>query len=107
MCIKDTTQFTNELENITCQKNDWLVTIDVKSLYTNLLYNESIQACLEALYKLEETNPQQPPSKILANLLEVVLKNNTFVFNDIFYKQLYGKAMGTKFAPAYENIFMG
>ena len=30
-----------------------------------------------------------------------MLKNNTFEFNDKYYKQLYGTAMGTKTAPSY------
>ena len=40
-------------------------------------------------------------------LLEIVLKNNTFEFDNKFYKQIQGTAMGTKLAPAYANIFMG
>ena len=35
-----------------------------------------------------------------------MLKNNFFVFDGKFYKQLQGTAMGTKLAPAYANIFM-
>ena len=82
-----------------------MVTIDVKSLYTNIPHNEEIKACLAAFISLERTNPQQPPAEILTNL-EIVLKNNTFEFNNKCYKQLYGTAMGTKLAPAYANTFM-
>ena len=54
-----------------------------------------------------ESNPDCPDISVLICLLEIVLKNNTFEFDNKFYKQLQGTAMGTKLAPAYVNIFMG
>ena len=44
---------------------------------------------------------------MLICLLEIVLKNNTFEFDNKFYKQLQGTAVETKLAPAYANLFMG
>jgi hypothetical protein len=35
----------------------------------------------------------------------VVLQNNVLEFNDNFYLQPQGIAMGTKMAPAYANTF--
>ena len=105
--LKDTNQFISEIEQLTIPPNATMVTIDVKSLYTNIPHNEGIKACLAAFISLERTNPQQPPAEILTNLLEIVLKNNTFEFDNKCYKQLYGTAMGTKLAPAYANTFMG
>ena len=32
---------------------------------------------------------------------------NNFVFNNVNYLQKMGKAMGTRAAPSYSNIFMG
>ena len=105
--IEDTTQLINELKEIHINASDWLVCIDVKSLYTNIPHNEGIRACYQALLLREESNPQQLPAEVLTELLEVVLKNNTFDFNDKQYKQLYGTAMGTVAAPFYANTFMG
>ena len=104
--LKDTYQFISEIEQLTIPLNSTIVTIDVKSLYTNIPHNEGIKACLAAFISLERTNPQQPPPEILTNLLEIVLKNNTFEFNNKCYKQLYGTAMETKLAPSYANTFM-
>lgn len=39
--------------------------------------------------------------------MNLVLKNNVFEFNEKFYLQTQGTAMGTKMAPAYANLFMG
>ena len=105
--LKDTNQFILEMEKLVIPPNSLLATIDVKSLYTNIPHDEGIKACSQAFIKLEKSNPQQPPAEILVNLLEIVLKNNTFEFNNQCFKQLYGIAMGTKLAPAYANTFMG
>ena len=40
-------------------------------------------------------------------MLSIVLKNNVIEFNDEFFLQKQGTAMGTKMAPAYANLFMG
>ena len=39
--------------------------------------------------------------------MNLILKNNVFEFNEQFYLQIQGTAMGTKMAPAYANLFMG
>ena len=42
----------------------------------------------------------------LVGLASLVLENNYFEFNDSFYRQKLGTAIGTKFAPVYANLFM-
>ena len=39
--------------------------------------------------------------------MSLVLKHNVFEFDEKFYLQIQGTAMGTKMAPAYANLFMG
>jgi len=43
----------------------------------------------------------------LVDLLTLVLKCNNFEFNGDHYLQVQCRAMGTKLAPSYANIFMG
>ena len=40
-------------------------------------------------------------------LIELVLQNNYFKFNDISYSQKTGTALGSSMAPAYASLFMG
>ena len=40
-------------------------------------------------------------------MAQFVLKNNLFEFNNDFFQQVSGTAIGTKFAPPYACIFMG
>ena len=84
-----------------------MVTVDVKSLYTNIPNDSGIDACYEAWLQQERTDPQHPPAEILRHLLEIILKLNTFEFNQKHYLQKFGTAMGSKLAPAYANTFMG
>jgi len=71
--LKDTNQLLKELSDIEIQPSDWLVTVDVKSLYTCIPHDEEIQACHKALLlQLQEQNdPQHPLAEILRCLLEL------------------------------------
>lgn len=107
--IKDTKHFLQKvITQPKVQKNTLLVSIDVKSLYTNIPHKEGIHACLHFIKKYKTTLPNfTPNNKILETLLTFVLDNNYFEFNERLYKQMFGTAMGTKMAPPYANLFLG
>ena len=102
---KDSTDTINKLKVIKneVKKNDVLVTMDVRALYTNIPNDEGIQAVREKL----NASPSRLPSRIITTFLTLILTLNNFTFNGINYLQTKGCAMGTKCAPAYANIFMG
>ena len=105
--LKNTTELINDFKNLQLEPETILVTVDVKSLYTCIPHTDGIDACREALYSTKEDNPNRPDADVLICLLEVVLRNSTFEFNNEYYKQIQGTAMGTKLALAYANLFMG
>ncbi len=82
-----------------------LVTLDVTSLYTNIPNTEGCFAATRALTK-SRPGAQHPTNQSLVNLTKLVLSKNAFAFNNEFYVQTGGTAMGTKMAPSYANIFM-
>lgn len=43
----------------------------------------------------------------IGRAIEFILKYNYFTFNNKFYLQTQGTAMGTKFAPSHANLLMG
>ena len=104
--IKDTTHFLKIIHGLgEMPKNTILATLDVKSLYTNIPHQEGIQYCLEAIEN--HYKPKTPlPLKHIHQMLKFILENNYFTFDDKFYLQIHGTAMGTPFAPNYANIFM-
>lgn len=103
--IKDTTEFVKFImEQQTLPSKTILVTMDVTSLYTNILNEEGIAATKEALIN---SNQLHPSPEALCELLEKVLTLNNFSFNEENFLQIKGTAMGTRVAPNYANIFMG
>ena len=81
-----------------------LVTLDVKSFYMNIPHNEGMEAYWAVL---NARAIQQPPTKDLVGLVELILTKDNFSFSQEHYLQLHGTAMGTRMTPFYANIFMG
>ena len=102
--VRDTTDFLQKLDKVKHVPNDCLlVTLDVKSLYTNIPNNEGIKAVREAY----DNHPKKTvATKLIITFLSLILTLNNFVFNSINYLQIMGCAMGTICTPAYANIFM-
>ena len=101
--IKDTYHFVDIVKQLIVPSNCYLFSMDVKSLYTNIPIPAGIQCVKNILEKFPD--PKRPDRQLL-QLLEINLTRNDFVFNEQFYLQIKGTAMGKKFAPAYANIFM-
>ena len=105
--IKDTTDFINKIENSGTHSNCILVTMDIKSLYTNIPHSEGIEAIANTMQQNPHiTKDFDIKPEVITSLLELILKLNNFTFNDKFYLQTMGCAMGTKCAPAYANLLM-
>ena len=103
--FQHTTDFINKLQQLsTPQPSCFLVTLDVSSLYTNILHEERIAACREFLNSQES---QVPAMADIFHLIQLVLSMNSFISNNTHYVQIYGTAMGTCMAPSYTNIFIG
>lgn len=74
-------------------KNEWLISLDVSSLYTNIIVDTAIQ--LVSNY-----------SPTLGTLAKLVMNNNYFEYNNELYHQKEGIAMGTNCAVSIANLYM-
>ena len=103
--LKDITHFHSNLSlHIdTLAPGSILISMDVDSLYTNIPHADRVAACRNFL---NEHNIQSDIATDISILIDFILRHNTFTFNDKYYLQTNGTAMGTKIAPAYANIFM-
>ena len=103
---KDTTHF---LQVVLDQKeipdNTILVTLEVKSLYTNIPHDGGINFCLNAIQSHYQGSTPLPIQH-LKQMLIFILQYNHFTFNGKTYLQIHGTSMGTPFAPNYANIFL-
>ena len=106
--IRDSSDFIDKIskiQNITPES--LFVTLDVKSLYTNIKHHDGITAIVKALHKHDIELPlKRPPIRRFVQLLNIILKENYFEFGNKYYHQLKGTAMGSKVAPSYAIIFM-
>ena len=101
--VKDTTDFIEKVTKLSIPENAMLFSMDVESLYTNIDNTSGLEAVKQAFRR--STNCNRPDAEIL-ELLGISLNNNAFQFQGKFYKQIWGTAMGQKYAPNYANIFM-
>ena len=103
--IKDTTDFINFIERTVVPKEALLVTMDVTSLYTNIPADEGIEFVTQSYTDFYKETPPIPV-EYLKELLNLILKENSFRFDGQHYLQLHGVAMGTKTAVSFANIYM-
>ena len=96
--ITDTTHVLHKLNSLSIlSHNALLVTLDVKSLYTNTPHYEGITTCDTAL---TSRIVQDVPTDDLITLLSCL------IIGDNQYLQIHGTAMGTRMAPSYANILI-
>jgi hypothetical protein len=74
-----------------------LLTIDVRSLYTNI----------DASFKYRQRYNSEANTDFQKEVLTPILHNNYFEFDHKYYLQTQGAAMGSPMAPSYANLFMG
>ena len=105
--VKDSTDFIKKIEALPEEPNDnILVTMDVRSLYTNIPNDEGIEA-VQHFFRQRARPGDGILSRIVSVFLRLILTLNNFVFNDQNYIQINGCSMGTKCAPPYACLFMG
>ena len=75
----------------------WLVTLDVTTLYTNIDLTRLRQVIQQTTYPNHESPTQ---------LLDFVTNHNYFMYNNNLYKQDNGIAMGTNSAVNLANLYM-
>lgn len=111
--IKDTISFLNYVEdNKHITSNTLLVTLDVKSLYTNIPQDESIEYITQ-MYEdtlnhwiIYEPNLIPISKEKLKEGLKIIFKHCSFSFNNLIFKQKFGTTMGSSSSVKIANIYM-
>jgi hypothetical protein len=101
--IKDTYDFVNKIRNQNIPSTAFLVTGDVTALYTNMQIDRTIDTVRMAL---TEHPVDGRPDRHIIKLLEITLRNNDFVFNEEFFLQICGTAMGKTYAPGLADLYL-
>lgn len=99
--IKNSNDLTNLLKDIPATPNTFIITADIKSLYTLIPNDEGVKNVVKEMSGKTRLQP-----KALDTLLKLVLQNNIFKHGESNYIQVNGTAMGTIMAPTYANIYL-
>ncbi|CAJ0964410.1 unnamed protein product [Ranitomeya imitator] len=99
--VQDTADLLNKLAVIgPLPEGTILATMDVESLYSNILHQDGLNACK---FFLENTGTD---ADSVVKLIKFILTHNYFEFYNKIYLQNTGTAMRSKMAPQYANLIM-
>ena len=101
--VKDTYDFIEKVRAAQVGPNDFIFSMDVDSLYTNIEAGPGLTAVKNCFSRYPDTTR---PDTFILELLRLALVRNDFEFNGQTYLQIKGVAMGKKFAPALADIYM-
>ena len=112
--VKDSKGLADNLKGKSINTDDTLVSFDVITLFTSIpvpvapkVIKRKLtdQISQEGMQDFLEHSYHTPKGKLIT-LLEVVLNNCVFSFQQKFYKQLQGAAMGSPVSPVIANIYI-
>ena len=92
------------LESTNLEPNENLISLDVKSLYTNVPLKEAIDIALRKLY--EQAEPPSTARKTMKRLLNMAISQVHFKCNETWYVQKDGLANGASLAVILANLWL-
>ena len=104
--INSTQDFVEQIKNETLLPRECLSSYDVSALFTSVLVVPALGIIKDLLEKdptLKERTVMSVGDIVL--LLEFCLKNPYFSFQDPFYEQVEGAAMGSPVSPIVANLY--
>ena len=105
--LKNTQHFVHQLQGKRLEPGEVINSFDGMALFTSVPVLPAIQIVKQRLQQ-DPTLPQRTSMSIpqITSLLEFCLTNTYFFFQDKYYKQVQGTAMGSPVSPLIANIFM-
>ena len=117
--VKDSKSFSEHLRLVHISEDEELVSFDVSVLFTSIPVSTALDVInhlfCEHIEDLEAKNKYGCSFKCntiglekdeVMQFLKLVLENCVFTFQDKFFKQLHGAAMGSPCSPVVANIYM-
>ena len=110
--LKDTFAFCDPIEEFSTRseldvESLCMCSFDVVSLFTNVPLQETVDVCMDALYRDDSIATPSVPEELVRKLLLKVTTDVEFSFDGQLYRQIDGVAMGSPLGPILANIFVG
>ena len=83
-----------------------MASLDVDALFTNIPLCETIDICVKKCFKTLDTLFNGISKNDFRDLLNLATKESFFTFNNKFYIEADGVAMGSPVVPILANIFL-
>ena len=101
--LNDSLEFAKDIinQNSSC----FMASLDVDSLFTNVPLDKTIKICIDELFKSEMT-VSGLNKKEMFEMLSLTLKESIILFDNKYYSQIDGVAMGSPLGPTLANIFL-
>lgn len=104
--IPDSYAVVDDLKAIgTLKSTTKFFTSDAVAMYTNINTDHALDTFQKALYKYKSLLPPDFPTEMFLQMLRLVMTRNVFQFDDQFWLQISGTAMGTSTAKAYADLY--
>ena len=96
-----------QAKQIKLEPGECLSSYDVSALFTSVPIDPALNIIKDLLDK-DNTLKERTAIKVrdIILLLEFCLRNTYFSFQDQFYEQVEGAAMGSPFSPIVANLYM-
>jgi hypothetical protein len=95
-----------DVENDYLKTTTQFCTFDITDLYTMLPQKESLDILTEFLLQFGYHKVRGVPIDAIRKLARIVITENVFVYENKFYRQVIGGAIGSAFTVTLANIFM-
>jgi hypothetical protein len=106
--LKDSNALLTDIENLPkLPANAKLFTADATAMYTNIDTDTALEAFSFLFEHYNEEIPSDFPKALFLSVLEIVMKRNLFQFDDTYWLQKDGTAMGTPTACLHATISYG
>jgi hypothetical protein len=101
--VKNSAEIANVLKKETIQENEELVSFDVKALFPSVPETEAVEL-LKA--RIKENLKDDKEIRKLEKLVDLVVSQKVFQFNNTIYKQKSGLSIGCPLSPILAEVFM-
>ena len=99
----DSFSFCDEIQEQ--DNNLYMASFDIESLFTNITSDETINICVNNVFD-KKKRVKGLLKKDFKQLLTLSVKSSCFVFNNVYYQQVDGVAMGSPIWPTLANLFL-